>query len=276
MKNNLTPVTITDKNGRITTVHRKADPAQDGAKKIPALILPQPASDEARTKLEQVRARRERAKSSLLAGTAEKVSIKIRLEKAYRELRQETFFTLRMDSHHLESFQIMERLVLRDPLQYHFAEGTYKRYSTLTGETFLKWARLADKHYDALASNPLADKNTTGYLPGLFSARICVNDRIREEDDEPTTDQQDFNYLLLNLAAWDSSLEGTKIRQGSGWGTLTCLDNEDIVTFASSCKDQELMQRVCTVIKTQPVTRLQEAITIAEGGTITTLASGAL
>jgi hypothetical protein len=275
MKNSLTPVTITDKNGRVTTVHRKTDPVQDGAKKLPALVLPQPAGEQGRTKLEQVKAERELKKAALLDGQPEKVSIRIRLEKAYRSLHQETFFHRWMDKHY-SKFQIMERHILREPLQHHFAEGTYKRYSTLTGDTFLKWARLADKHYDALTTNPLADENTTGYLPGLFSARIYVNDGIRGENDEPTTDQQDNNYLLLNLAAWNSSLEGTKIRQGSGWGMLTCLDNDDVVSFAASCRDQELMQRVCTVIKTQPVTRLQEAIAIAEGDAISTLASGAL
>lgn len=275
MKNNLTPVTITDKNGRVTTVHRKDGTAKSAMTQLPLLTIPQPQEKLAKDRLLEAKEERRKAKEKLAAGKLEKETIKTRLEGTYRALSQGTFLIHSLDNHYLESFQIMDRLVNREPIHANLSKETYKRYVTMTGDTFLNWARLAERHYDALTDNPLVAD--TALLPGLFSAGIYFNARRMKEHGEPQpNEQQERNYLLLNFAARGSSLEGRRINEGSGWGVIQCLDNEDLEAFSLTCTDPDQLQRVCTVIKAQPVTRFQEAVAIADGDTINTLASGAL
>lgn len=276
MKNHLVPVTITDKNNRKTTVYRKPEPTRAAGKKIPAATIPSTTADMRKSAplllslgLESMGDKVRREKAELMAGADEKAKIISRLTKLHSGFA----FPLPLETHYLESFQIMDRIMSGDPLQKEFITQTHARFVSIKGPVFRSWAQVADRNYDALTTNPAATPETPDVLPGLFSAAIYLHDRHRQT---PLTEEQELNYLILNIAAIDSTLEGKRIREGSNWGLIACIDNPDLEDFALTCDDPERLQRVANAIRRNPITRFQEAVAIADGETIGTLSDGIL
>jgi hypothetical protein len=284
MRENLVPVTITDKRGRTTTVYRKPSVAKTTSPKLPAVTtLPNAPSQQEKYKLahesmQPAREKRRLAKEQLEAGTEEKDEIIGRFNKLYDMVGVERnkSFIPRRDTHYLESMRAMERLIAREPLDPSFMIKVGRIYDSSTGETFREWARLAERHYDAILDSPVADERTPANITGIVSACLSETDERTYNTGEALTEQQERNYLLLNLAALDSSLEGERMRLGGGYGVMTTLDNPDLMEFALTCTDDERLHRVCEVIKTTAVTRLPEALAIVDGDISAPLVNGVL
>ena len=281
MRDNLIPTKITDKRGRTTTVYKKPQQAQAAAK-IPALGIPAINYDALQDKYRRIVAdtrpyveQRRLAKERLEAGGEEKSKIIVRIETLVSSTGRD-ILTSRINTHHLESFELMENLLVRTQEYPVFGQQLFERYHAITADAFLSWARVADRNYDALTSSFLADQNTPEMLPGLFSAMICLHGRQRSATGEDYSEQQERNYLLLNLSSLNSRLEGRLNRQGGGWGTMTFYENEDLEAFAFECDDPDKVQRVCALIREGNLTRFHEIVAVAEGNTIAPLADGAL
>jgi len=280
MKKNLTPVTITDKNGRATTVYRKADTVQSKTASIPPVSINDMHEKYSKV-MESTRSWREARsleKERLESGREEKEEIISRLIKfcGISYLEKADDLKSRRDTHYLESLRSMENLVTRQPKDQAFIVRISTLHKNLTGTTFRDWTQLADRHYSALLNNPISDDKTPQNSTAILSACLRFNAARKHETGETPTVQQERNYLLLNLAALNSRLEGTKIREGGGWGYTTCLNNEELIEFALNCTDSERLMRVCMTIKGTDITRFREAVAVADGETTSTLANGAL
>jgi hypothetical protein len=282
MRNNLVPTVITDKNGKVTTVLRRQATFKPEAKPIPAAklhdVIEDRSFDAQRSKYQNILANvqpaileRQRQKELLEAGAEEKAAIITRLKRSVEDTGRDDL-TSRINTHHLESFEIMERLFLRKQVNQGFAKLTMERYHSLTGDTFREWLKLAERHYDELS----VDDREQFLLAGFFSTTLMMNDGEKREKRPPLTDQQERNYLRLNIAAFGSTLEGKTIREGSGWGIWMALDNDDMKKFALECEDPEYLERVCAAIKNGNAKRFSEVLVLADGDTIAPLSDGAL
>lgn len=281
MKENLIPTTVTDKRGRITTVYKKPQQSQVAAK-VPALGIPARHYDAVQDKYRRIAddrrpyiEQRRLAKERLEAGGEEKSEIIARINTLVTSTGRDTLVS-RIDTHYLESFELMESLLVRTQEFPVFGQQLFERYHAITADAFLAWARVADRNYDALNSSSLADQNTPERLPGFFSAMICLHGRQRAATGEDYSEQQERNYLMLNLSTLNSRLEGRLNRQGGGWGTITFYENEDLEAFAFECDDPEKVERVCALIREGNLTRFHEIVAVADGDTIAPLADGAL
>lgn len=287
MRENLVPATITDKRGRTTTVYRNPSIHNATIAKLPAVTMPKIADSREKYRainesVRQAQEQRRLEKELLEAGAEEKEEIIGRLVKLYEKegLDKAEDFRSRRDTHYLEGWSAMERLVSLEPVNKEFMTKVGGLHRSTTGDTFRDWTQLAERHYGALLDSPMGDPRAPQIITGIISACLSETKERKHRTGEALTETQERNFLFLNVAVFGSRLEGKHVYEGGGYGVMTSLDNPDLIDFALTCTDEQRLHRVCEAIRSTGrgtgVTRFTEALAIADGDTSAPLANGAL